>query len=202
MTPTREHREVFPLGHMGLTAALGKLVLREGARLRKLDYRLLLLGSLLPDLIDKPIALLLGIQGRSVAHTLLFSISLTLFLVLPLIVPNLYPKRIAVRLSNPLPILTVGVWTHLLLDRIWEEPSVVLWPFLGVGFPKATFDILLLFRYLLEPYILAGELLGLGVIGFLLLRYRLYTRSNLLRFLRTGTLRATAEGEDAASKKL
>ncbi|MCJ2519837.1 MAG: metal-dependent hydrolase [Candidatus Thermoplasmatota archaeon] len=179
---------MFPIGHMGLTAALGEFLTRRRVISQQLDYRILLLGSMLPDVIDKPLGILLGIEGRNVAHSLLFSVSLTLFLILPLVVQNIYPSRIARRLTNPLPILTIGLWTHLLLDRIWQQPSIILWPFLGVGFEQATFDLFELIVGLLDPYVLGGEVLGLGVMLLLALRYRLYKRSKFLRLLRSGLL--------------
>ncbi|MEE9236673.1 MAG: metal-dependent hydrolase [Thermoplasmata archaeon] len=185
----QEHRiALFPIGHMGLTAALGEFLTRRRLISQQLDYRILLLGSMLPDVIDKPLGILLGIEGRNVAHSLLFSVSLTLFLVLPLVVQNIYPSRVARRLTNPLPILTIGLWTHLLLDRIWQQPSIILWPFLGVGFEQATFDLFELIAGLLDPYVLGGEVLGLGVMLLLALRYRLYKRSKFLRLLRSGLL--------------
>jgi hypothetical protein len=172
---------------MGLTVALWEVLSRRRPSLR-VDYRVLLLGSLLPDIIDKPLGVLLGIEGRNVAHSLLFNVSLTLFLLLPLIAPQLYPRAVARRLSNPLPILSLGLWTHLLFDRIWEQPRIVLWPFAGMAFEPAVFDLFELLVAVVEPYVLAGEVAGL--LAFLLIarRYRLYRWSNLVRLIRTGVV--------------
>ncbi len=179
---------MFLLGHTGLTIGLGEFLKRWGVMPRSMDYRVLLLGSMLPDIIDKPLAFLLGIEGRNVAHSLVFGVTLTTFLVLPLVIPQIYPKRIARRMTNPLPVLTVGLWTHLLLDRIWQQPSVVLWPFLGPGFQRATFDLLQLIIDILDPYVLGGEIVGLGILTLLALKYRLYKRTKLLRAMKSGNL--------------
>ena len=49
-------------------------------RIGSIDYRIVLLGSLLPDIIDKPLWLFVGshisFSGRGYAHTLLFSLAL------------------------------------------------------------------------------------------------------------------------------
>jgi hypothetical protein len=176
---------LYILGHVGLTAALGELLSMRQSKLR-IDYRLLILGSLLPDIIDKPLAVLFGIEGRSVAHTLLFNATLTMLLMLPLLAPQIYPKALARRLSNPLPILSLGLWTHLLFDRIWEQPRVLLWPIEGVAFQPGVFDLLELLMGVLEPFALMGEIAGSAVLLFLVRRYRLHRWANLARFIRTG----------------
>ncbi len=178
---------MFLLGHTGLTAALGELLSRRGV-MRLLDIRVLLIGSILPDMVDKPLAFLLGIEGRNVGHSLLFSVALTLFLALPLVLPRLYPRRVARRLSNPLPLLSIGLWTHLLLDMMWLQPRIALWPFLRVGFEPAVFSLLELILTLMDPYVLGGELAGLGVLTFLTWKYRLYRKPHLLRAIRSGIL--------------
>ena len=91
---------MFVLAHAGIAVGVGWLaqsvLLRKdrlsavrpaGARLnttgrsaadflRKLDYRLLLVGAVLPDIIDKPLSLLIAgnmfIYGRFFSHTVLF----------------------------------------------------------------------------------------------------------------------------------
>ncbi|HCJ79622.1 MAG TPA: metal-dependent hydrolase, partial [Desulfotomaculum sp.] len=67
-------------GHTGTTLGLlwllNKIIFKE----KQLDYRLAFLGSILPDIIDKPLGLILlrynlG-DGRAFAHTLIFPILL------------------------------------------------------------------------------------------------------------------------------
>ena len=68
---------MLPLGHMGVTVAAVK-VLGSSFQAFAMDYRLLLVASLLPDLIDKPIGYLFRaypmISGRHYGHSILFLI--------------------------------------------------------------------------------------------------------------------------------
>lgn len=121
----------------------------------------LVLGCLLPDLIDKPLYYLLPrnelISGsRSFGHTLLL---LALLLV-----------AAAVTRSRALWAVAAGDATHLLLDLIGQlilgaEPGssiwqALFWPFDG-AFPLARFRSV--YDHLLadaNPYVFAGELIG------------------------------------------
>ena len=98
---------MYPLAHIGIALLLGKLLRR---RLKLKDMRLIALGSMLPDIIDKPLTILGVGSGRFVAHSLLFTIFVSL-------------------LSRE---VGFGCVIHLLLDRIWEEPKVLFLPFLGI----------------------------------------------------------------------
>jgi inner membrane protein len=100
-------------------------------RLNKwLDVRLLLIGSVFPDLVDKPLGYVYLNSGRTVSHTLLFAL-LSLF---PLMVVRKPRER------RWLLALSIGLFAHLGFDQMWREPSVLFWPLLGVEFapfPKA-----------------------------------------------------------------
>jgi hypothetical protein len=102
----------------------------ERRKVMSLDYRLVLLGSMLPDLIDKPLGIYLfgdvfG-SGRIFAHTALFSLALIVAGVL------LYRRR------GGLALLTLGYGTfiHLLLDSMWGAPSTLFWPLHGWAFTQ------------------------------------------------------------------
>lgn len=87
------------------------------------------LGSILPDIIDKPLGHLLLQStldsGRIFAHTLLF-----LGIV---IVSGAVAWRYK---STPLVlILALGVASHLVLDTMWDNPVSLLWPALGPFIP-------------------------------------------------------------------
>lgn len=73
---------MLPLGHMGVTVTVIR-VLESNFQSFWVDYRLLLVASLLPDLIDKPIGYLFRaypiISGRHYGHSLLF---LTIFSII------------------------------------------------------------------------------------------------------------------------
>lgn len=101
-------------GHIGLT--LGILYFLHLLTRRNFSYPLIIIGSILPDLIDKPLGrviLPLG-SGRLIGHTLIF------FMVLVLI--GLFRGILVLALASAL---------HLLEDRMWEQPAILLWPILG-----------------------------------------------------------------------
>jgi len=161
---------VFVLGHVGIGVALAAPRLPPDAR----TVRFLALGTLLPDLIDKPLyyalSLATGRSGadlglisstRSFGHTLLFCLLLYLAL----------PRRLAVPLA-------AGMITHLVLDEmgdlfaiVWPRPgpprtgpataSAILFPLLGFHFPILPFSSASEHvRALADPYTLLGEALG------------------------------------------
>jgi hypothetical protein len=110
---------MYVLGHVGLTVAAVRAADREA------DLRLPALLSLLPDLVDKPVAVLLpGLvheSTRNFAHTLLAASAVLVLL--------LAARR---RLGNPL-LLWACYAGHLVLDRMWltDGPVILLWPLLG-----------------------------------------------------------------------
>jgi LexA-binding, inner membrane-associated putative hydrolase len=91
------------------------------------DYRLVALGALLPDIIDKPLAWFLLFDrvedDHLLAHTLIFGIVLA---VAGLILASRGDWRLAS--------IAFGVLLHRLCDPIWPELSTVLWPLYGWNF--------------------------------------------------------------------
>jgi inner membrane protein len=92
---------------------------------RFLDIRLLMVGSMVPDIIDKPLAFLGFGNGRSITHTLL------VFLVVLLTALYLYVNH----KKTGLLAIAIGMFTHLVLDFMWVTPHTFLWPTDGWGFP-------------------------------------------------------------------
>jgi inner membrane protein len=96
----------------------------------RIDYRLVLVGSLLPDIIDKPIGTLLFrnffSNGRIFSHTLLFLAILTVAAV------YLYRKKGQTWLVA----LSFGTFIHLILDGMWLAPRTLLWPVYGWAFER------------------------------------------------------------------
>ena len=125
------------LGHLGCALAAtqaGEAVYKRvsgrrfSAAARLIDYRILAVGALLPDIIDKPLSLIfqpevLDGTTRNIGHTLLFSLLL-------LVVWRLVSGR---RMNFLLP-LGIGSALHLLLDGMFTLPSTLLWPFMGWEF--------------------------------------------------------------------
>jgi len=98
--------------------------------LRYVDLRLLLIGSLLPDIIDKPIGQFFfrGIfsNGRIFSHSLFFLV------IISFIGFYLYKHRSRIWLLT----LSFGTFMHLILDQMWRNPHTLLWPVYGFTFEK------------------------------------------------------------------
>jgi hypothetical protein len=81
------------------------------------------------------------------------------------------------------------IWIHLLLDRMWDETSTLFWPLYGTGFPKIEFEFSDYWTHMIsDPYVLTGEILGVAVIIAIIARYKLYTKTRIMGFLRDGKL--------------
>ncbi len=138
--------------HVGLALASARFFSR-------VSLAFLALGSMLPDIIDKPLGLIVfgsPSMGRTVAHTLLFLMLLAAL--------SFYSRDI--RLFS----ITWGVLIHLSLDFMWNSPKILLWPLLG-PFPSApildTMSYLqLLLSGLKDPGIMIPEMAGLAYLIF------------------------------------
>ena len=127
---------MYPFAHIGIALLFARLLQR---RLKLRNFRLVALGSMLPDLIDKPLTLIGIGSGRFVAHSMLFTIAVAL-------------------LSRE---VGFGCVMHLLLDRIWEEPRVLFFPLLGLP-PTKPHTIYDFIRILLtNRTVQMGEFVGL-----------------------------------------
>ena len=162
---------MFLLGHLGI----GSWVAARGVRAEQLGW--LLFGTLLPDLVDKPLyyALVLATGRRGaelglVTGTRTFGHTLLLVVALWLLVPR--------RIGAP---LALGMITHLALDELGDvlglffpalgtrpRPgtiSAILFPFLGARFPVSPFQSALEhLASLANAYVLAGEIVGVALI--------------------------------------
>jgi inner membrane protein len=98
---------------------------------RFLDLRLLIIGSMMPDIIDKPLALTGFGNGRSITHTLLIS------LVVLCIGVFLY---INIKKTWLLAIV-IGMLTHLILDLMWLTPNTLFWPLYGWSFSSPVISL-------------------------------------------------------------
>ena len=162
----------------------GDVVRPLGAR-RTVDYRIVILGSLVPDIIDNPLGLwlasdLVNDSARSVGHTAFFA-----FLLLA-------AAYTAHRLGRgpALVVLAGSAAWHLVLDQMWREHDIALWPFLGWSFPVGTADLAEWssshLTDLLAFYTDAPEIGGAVVI--FLFALRLWRTRAVLPFLRTGVV--------------
>ena len=179
--------------HLGLTAAVIFFTLGH----RSIDYRVVLLGSILPDLIDKPIGRIFFEErfqnGRIFAHTLFFSIAVLLG------VQVLLRGGTARRWF----ILPIASLIHLALDGMWSEPVTLFWPLFTTEFPQLPSESYwweVLMRPLTRPVELLKETTGLALLAYIGFAYRLHERSRMREFLRTGSLRLPpARGAQAST---
>ena len=60
---------MMPPGHIAATWGVATLLQQNNSRLTRLDYRLLALSALLPDLIDKPLVMLVFTDSRKIPRS-------------------------------------------------------------------------------------------------------------------------------------
>ena len=152
---------------------------------RYADIRLILVGSLLPDIIDKPVGQLFFREtfstGRIFSHTLLF--------VVVLGITGIYLYR---RYHKTwLTVLAAGSLMHLVLDTMWQNPQTLLWPLLGFDFQRIVLTDWVTHTIVTpittKPAVYVPEMVGLAVVvwfGWVLLR-----RKTIFAFLRHGQVR-------------
>ena len=147
------------------------------------DYRLVAVGAMLPDVVDKPLGIyLLRRQlrsGRIYGHTLLLSLSLV-------VAGSLLTGRWRHRLRS----LGLGVGTHLLADDVMSSPRTLFWPLGGLRFPQDRhlegWGWKMVRRYYSDPQTAISEALSALVV--LAVGGRLLRRRRLGSFLRNGRL--------------
>ena len=146
-----------------------------------IDYRLVAAGTMLPDLIDKPLGIyLLARQlgsGRIYGHTLLFGLSLVLA-----------GSLLARRRRHGLLSLGLGVVTHVLTDQVLLSPRTFFWPLGGFRFRKQRrlerWGLKMLRRYYRDPQVMWSE--GFAALVLLAFGSHLSRSRRLGRFLRSG----------------
>lgn len=163
---------MFIFGHLGFGLQIARPV--QGVRFQT---RWILLGTILPDLIDKPVYYFtswytgkagadLGIFSgtRTLGHTGLFLITLTLLAM------GTHKRALQA--------LSIGAATHLLLDfsgdalslsHVSSDPHqnlrLLLWPFLGLQFPIYPFSgVKAHFSLIKEPYFFISEFSGASLL--------------------------------------
>jgi len=149
----------------GVALGLVWLVFRDPA----FDYRLVVVGALLPDLLDGPFG------GARVAHTLLSAV-----VVLAVVMLNTRSHR---RLRRSLLAVPIGLFAHLVADGMWARTETFWWPFFG----RALDGRLPAIDHGLAVLVLE-ELAGLAVVVWCWQRFRLSDPAVRRGFLRTGHL--------------
>jgi membrane-bound metal-dependent hydrolase YbcI (DUF457 family) len=167
------------LWHLGVGAALVYVTLGR----RRIDYRFILLGAILPDIIDVPLSFVFGWPGhRGPAHTLLAVVVVTVLVL------------VAFRGQRRLSWFGLGVgWlTHLVGDGMWLVPRTFLWPAFGTHFggnPPEPYSLDLFAHPLSHLLTWGGELVGLGIVAWFWVAFRLGEADRRRQFQRDGLLR-------------
>lgn len=135
-----------------------------------IDYRLVMLGALLPDVVDAPFG------GARAAHTLVVAVGLLVGVMLAT-----RGRRAARRRLLALPI---GVFAHLVLDAMWTRTGTFWWPVIGGGFTGDRLPSLERPVWLL----VAMEVAGVVALVWAHRRFRLAEADRRTQFFRTGRL--------------
>ncbi len=170
---------MYALGELGIGFGFAWLVSYRNRA--AVDFRLVLIGSILPDLIDKPLGAILHLEARLWAHSLVFLAGILLL--------SLVPAWKGLRWIG------FGDAVHLLVDLIWQQPMVVLWPFLGLAFPPETTPQTVgnyLQILLTDPYVQFGEIVGSIILLSAAWYYGMFSWSRLRSFLKDGRLERPA----------
>jgi inner membrane protein len=143
------------------------------------DIRFLVIGSLLPDIIDKPIGHMFLGNGRVFAHTLLF---LLLLIVVGTIVYRRNKHLWGLSLA-------AGVFMHLFLDTMWLAPHTLFWPFLGWVFEREDYSD---YWHRLFQLLLSHRTEAIcEIIGFIIVVWfglRIIVKKQVMNFLKTGSV--------------
>ena len=162
----------FSAGHPGTS---------YGDAVRPIDYRLVAVGSLLPDFIDKPLAFMIAPELvnqsiQNIGHSLAFGLLL------------LAASLTMLRLSGHQGMLVMAVSSagHLILDGMWLLPEVFLWPIRGLAFPQGTTTLSEWWTFNVQhmPNSPVEVLGGIALLPFVI---GLYRHKSVLRFVRRGT---------------
>jgi len=176
------------LGHVGITTAAVKAYEKISSKKIKkdklsIDYRVVMIGAMLPDIIDKPIGAYFFRStfhnSRIFSHSLVFSIAL-------MILGSYYFYR---RKNNHVFILGVCSLIHQTLDSMWLYPGILYWPAYGWKFPTRPEGQWLessLAKLLTDPYVYVPEIIGAVIIAYYVIR--VITKETIKEFLKYGRL--------------
>jgi membrane-bound metal-dependent hydrolase YbcI (DUF457 family) len=180
-------------GHIGLSLLIVFLLLL--ALKIGVDYRFVIVGSMLPDIIDKPLGeyILKDFfnNGRIVSHTLVF---IAILGILALLVAKKYQFW-------GIGVLTLGAFLHQIEDQMWNAPASWFWPTFGWEFPKHQMDnyvLYLLDNLMKSPEVYVPELIGAIIVAAFILRFRLYRPENARAFIISGRLPVSSKVKPVA----
>jgi len=134
-----------------------------------IDYRVLFLGAIVPDIVDAPFG------GAGVAHSVTCSVAVLVVVMLVTIGRRAQRRRWL--------FLPIGMFLHLAFDGAWGDANVFWWPFSGQTpgeAPLPSVD-----RGLLS---VVFELVGLAILAWAWRRFGMADPRRRRLFWRTGRL--------------
>ena len=167
--------------HLGATLWLFRWIFRDP----KVDVRFLLLGVILPDLIDLAVGTVFLADRFSTGELWFHSLLLaTIFMVVVLLTTRRGRRRRAWMA------LGVGWLFHLLLAGMWVTQEVFLWPFFGweISPGEAPYWPLAWERALSDPWRWVKEVVGLSYLIWLWLALGLNIAERRQSVIKTGRL--------------
>ncbi len=173
--------------HAGATIAIARYSFRDD----RMNLRMLLVGALLPDLIDTPVGLLFY---ESLGSVRLFTHGLALAAIV------MVGVVLSTRRGRPrktwMP-LAIGLLFHILLDAMWLDPETLWWPLFGLEFSAAgPATVSALLRSVLTDWkVWAGEAVGLVYLVYLWVAAGLADGEKRAIFIRTGRVDVPIDGD-------
>lgn len=168
------------LWHAGLAAVIVYVTLGR----RRVDYRYVLLGAVLPDVVDGLVNVVWMHEpaGRSLAHSIVAVLVVTIVVL------------VSFEGERRLSVFGIGVgWLlHLVGDGMWQAPRTFLWPAFGSDFalrPAEPYSWDLFAHPLSHLAAWGGELAGVAALAWFWVAFRLGEPERRRLWLRDGYLR-------------
>jgi membrane-bound metal-dependent hydrolase YbcI (DUF457 family) len=161
---------------------IGFLVLfKKTELLHQLDFRLIILIALIPDIIDKIIGNV--ILKESLNNGRLFSHTFAFLIIFSIIFYFLVKSKWW--------IYSIALIMHQLLDLMFIEYETWFWPIFGWEFKIKYLNVWekWLEALISDPYVIIGEISGLIIILIIVVQFKLFNKNNIIKFLKTGILR-------------
>jgi inner membrane protein len=169
------------LWHLGASLWLFRWIFRDP----KVDVRFLLLGAILPDLIDLPIGTVLFADRYSTGELWFHSLLVpTVYMIAVLLLTRRGRRRRAWMA------LGIGWLLHLLLDGMWADENVFLWPFFGLDISpgESPYWPLAWERAMSDPWRWIKETVGIAYLTWLWVALGMSVRERRKATLATGRL--------------
>jgi len=146
--------------HLGATLWLFRWIFQDP----KVDVRFLFVGAILPDLVDLPVGTVMLAAEYSTGELWFHSLLVPTIFMIGVLVATRRGRRRRAWMA-----LGVGWLFHLLLDGMWADENVFLWPFFGWQIPagESPFWSLAWDRAFTDPWRWVTESIGLGYLVWL-----------------------------------